>query len=110
MNVMPDLMPLSDSSQLTGLSQSILSLHKRIAQQAAEIGRHIGQLAVQVARRSSPLDDAALVLGMRRALGPAAILRADANRRWSLQQAVAFGTAAAAANLQVSFKPAILSW
>ena len=57
---------------------------------------------MQVGRRRSPLADAGVVVGLRRALGPAVTLRADANRKWSLQQAVAFGTAAASAHLQVS--------
>ena len=57
---------------------------------------------MQVGRRSRPEADAAVIVGLRQALGPAVTLRADANRKWSLQQAVAFGTAAASAHLQVS--------
>lgn len=58
-------------------------------------------LAVQVARRVAPEDDAAAVLAIRDAVGPHVALRADANRRWSLQQALAFGRAARPAGLQV---------
>lgn len=57
---------------------------------------------MQVGRRRSPLADAGVLVGLRQALGPAVTLRADANRKWSLQQAVAFGKAAASAHLQVS--------
>lgn len=56
---------------------------------------------MQVARRADPQDDAAAILAVRKAVGPQLLLRADANRRWTLQQAVSFAEAAAAAKLQV---------
>ena len=57
---------------------------------------------LQVARRVDPADDAAVVVAIREAVGPGVTLRADANRLWSLEKAVAFGIDAQAANLQVS--------
>lgn len=59
----------------------------------------------QVARSRSPEADAALVVAVRHAVGPAVILRADANRRWNLQEAITFGQAATAADLQVNTSP-----
>lgn len=55
----------------------------------------------QVARQQDPQQDAAKVLAVRNSIGQGIALRADANRKWSLNQAVAFGHAVAAANLQV---------
>ena len=60
---------------------------------------------MQVGRRSDPLEDAAAVLAVRRAVGPGVVLRADANRRWTLEQAAQFGAAAAPAGLQYLEEP-----
>ncbi|GAB4817906.1 hypothetical protein N2152v2_004952 [Parachlorella kessleri] len=62
-------------------------------------------LKVKVGRRSDPLQDAAVVLAVRHAVGPGVVLRADANRAWSLEQAAEFGRAAAAAGLQYIEEP-----
>ena len=53
-------------------------------------------------RQEDPLCDAAVLVAVRQAVGPVVALRADANRKWSLNQAVAFGHAVKAAGLQVS--------
>lgn len=45
-------------------------------------------LKIKVGRRADPLADAAAVLAIRQAVGPEVVLRADANRRWTLEQAV----------------------
>ena len=45
-------------------------------------------LKIKVGRRADPLADAAAVLAIRQAVGPEVVLRADANRRWALEQAV----------------------
>ena len=55
----------------------------------------------QVARQQDPQQDAAKVMAIREAVGHSIVLRADANRKWSLNQAVAFGHAVRAADLQV---------
>ena len=41
------------------------------------------------------------MLAIRQAVGPDIGLRADANRRWTLQQAVEFAEAASSADLEV---------
>ncbi len=56
-------------------------------------------------RLPDPLDDAAVVAAVRRAVGPAVALRADANRRWTLHQAIAFGRAVAEHDLQACPRP-----
>ena len=56
---------------------------------------------MQVGREQDPVQDAAMVVAVRHAVGPGIALRADANRKWSLNQAVAFGHAVAEADLQV---------
>lgn len=48
-------------------------------------------LKIKVGRRVDPLADAAAVLAIRQAVGPEVVLRADANRRWTLEQAVQVG-------------------
>lgn len=62
-------------------------------------------LKIKVGRRADPEQDAAAVLAIRQTVGPGVALRADANRRWSLEQAVQFGKQAAAANLQYIEEP-----
>ena len=51
--------------------------------------------------RLQPLVDAAAVLHIREAVGRGVELRADANQRWSLSEALQFGHAVKAAGLQV---------
>ena len=53
-------------------------------------------------RQEDPLHDAAVLVAVRQVVGPGVALRADANRKWSLNQAVAFGHVVKAAGLQVS--------
>lgn len=60
---------------------------------------------MQVARQQDPQQDAAKVVAVREAVGHSIVLRADANRKWSLNQAVAFGHAVRGANLQVPTEP-----
>ena len=52
-----------------------------------------------MARSRSPSSDALALLALRAAVGPAVELRADANQRWGLKQAVEFGRAARLAGL-----------
>ncbi len=58
-------------------------------------------VALQVGRQQDPAQDAAMVVAVRQAVGPNIVLRADANRKWSLNQAVAFGHVVLGADLQV---------
>lgn len=62
-------------------------------------------LKVKVGRRADPLEDAAALLAIRAAVGPGVRLRADANRAWSLEQAVAFARAVPAAVLEYVEEP-----
>ena len=48
---------------------------------------------VKVARRGDPREDAAVLAEIRRAVGPTVAIRADANRKWSLPQALDFASA-----------------
>eukprot|EP00887_Chlorella_sp_A99_P005642 scaffold1.g5642.t1 len=76
------------------------------AEAAALVARHgYTALKLKVGRRADPLQDAAAVLAVRRTVGPAVALRADANRRWALEQALEFGRAAAAAALEYVEEP-----
>lgn len=56
-------------------------------------------------RREDPAEDAAVLAAVREAVGPAVRLRADANRKWSLEAALAFARAAANVDLEVLFSP-----
>ena len=51
-------------------------------------------------RRPSPLEDAAVVRAVRRAVGDDVALRVDANRLWALSDAVVFGQEVADCGLQ----------
>uniref|UniRef100_A0A1D2A6W6 isochorismate synthase n=2 Tax=Auxenochlorella protothecoides TaxID=3075 RepID=A0A1D2A6W6_AUXPR len=62
-------------------------------------------IKIKVGRRANPELDAAVVCGVRSAVGSEVVLRADANRAWSLPQAVQFGKAAARAKLQYIEEP-----
>jgi len=59
---------------------------------------------IKVARPdSTPAQDAARVAALRAAFGPDVVLRADANRGWTLDQAVEFGTALNAAGVSLEY-------
>ena len=51
--------------------------------------------------RLQPLEDAAAVLHIREAVGMSVELRADANQKWCLSEALQFGHAVKAAGLEV---------
>jgi len=72
---------------------------------AALVAAGYRALKIKVGRRSSPVDDADTVLAVRAAVGPDIVLRADANRAWSLERALAFGRRAVAAGLQYVEEP-----
>lgn len=62
-------------------------------------------LKIKVGRQSDPEDDARMVVAIRDAVGENVVLRADANRAWTLDQAVRFGTAVAHAGLEYVEEP-----
>ena len=63
-------------------------------------------------RRRDPAEDAAVLVAVRAAVGPAVQLRADANRAWPLPAAQAFAEAAQPAALQVRYlrRPQCMCW
>lgn len=54
----------------------------------------------QVGRRKDPVEDAAVVKAIRDRIGPDIVLRADANRRWTYDQAVQFANYVRSCDLQ----------
>ncbi|KAG6548096.1 hypothetical protein Mapa_010376 [Marchantia paleacea] len=62
-------------------------------------------LKLKVGRRSSPLEDADVLKSIRKRVGPRICLRADANRKWSLQQALLFAKSVQSCGLQFLEEP-----
>lgn len=62
-------------------------------------------IKIKVGRVKNPLDDAAAVLAVRDIVGSDVLLRVDANRAWSMEEAVAFGGAVQSAGLQYIEEP-----
>ncbi|CAI5481758.1 unnamed protein product [Closterium sp. Yama58-4] len=78
-----------------------------VARAAAHLVHSLGftALKIKVARRASPAEDAAMVLAVREAVGPRVHIRVDANRSWSLSQAVEFGRLVAPCNVAFIEEP-----
>lgn len=57
-------------------------------------------VSFQVGRRVTPEEDAAVVQAVRRCVGDDVQIRADANRKWSYQQALAFSLLVRGCDLQ----------
>lgn len=84
--------PLSPAVAVNGLLDCQGTPAEAAAEAAALLRRQpFAALKIKVGRRADPAEDAAAVLAIRQAVGPGIILRADANRRWSLAQAVQVG-------------------
>jgi isochorismate synthase/2-succinyl-5-enolpyruvyl-6-hydroxy-3-cyclohexene-1-carboxylate synthase/2-succinyl-6-hydroxy-2,4-cyclohexadiene-1-carboxylate synthase/O-succinylbenzoate synthase len=91
---------------LNGLLDCQGSPAEAAAEAAQLLNKHpYSTLKIKVGRRADPAQDAAAVLAIRQAVGPAITLRADANRRWTLEQAVVFGKAVVDAGLQYVEEP-----
>ncbi|CAI5534996.1 unnamed protein product [Closterium sp. Naga37s-1] len=88
---------------LDGSRGSIPSVSRAAAHLVHSLG--FTALKIKVARRASPSEDAAMVLAVREAVGPRIHLRVDANRSWSLPQAVEFGRLVASCNLAFIEEP-----
>eukprot|EP00884_Botryococcus_braunii_P003874 jgi/Botrbrau1/13488/Bobra.0082s0084.1 len=74
--------------------------------QAAELARQgYSCIKIKVGRRANPEEDALIVAAVREAIGPSVSLRADANRKWELQQALSFGLAVAPLGLEYIEEP-----
>lgn len=57
-------------------------------------------LAMQVARRGDPMLDAAIIQEVRKKVGCQVIIRADANRSWTYEEAMKFSSLVKDCNLQ----------
>lgn len=57
-------------------------------------------LLTQVARRGGPIHDAAVIQEVRKMVGCQIELRVDANRNWTFEEAIEFGSFVKDCNLQ----------
>lgn len=55
---------------------------------------------MQVARRADPAEDASVIQELRKQVGEQIELRADANRNWTYEDAILFGTCVKDCGLQ----------
>lgn len=95
----------SSKIRICGLLDSCGS-PKEMALSARELVRQgFCTLKVKVARRVSPGEDAAILLAIRKMVGPQIHLRADANQCWTFAQAVEFATAVRSCGLQYLEEP-----
>ncbi|GAB2248413.1 hypothetical protein Droror1_Dr00008295 [Drosera rotundifolia] len=62
-------------------------------------------LKLKVARRRDPVEDALVVQEIRKRVGPLVELRVDANRKWTYEQAMKFGSLVKGENLQYIEEP-----
>ncbi|BFI28545.1 menaquinone-specific isochorismate synthase [Marchantia polymorpha subsp. ruderalis] len=77
-----------------------------VAEAAADLVKEgFCTLKLKVGRRSSPLEDADVLKTIRKRVGPRICLRADANRKWSLQQALLFAESVPSCGLQFLEEP-----
>eukprot|EP00850_Spirogloea_muscicola_P023297 SM000345S12838 [mRNA] locus=s345:73550:85963:+ [translate_table: standard] len=84
---------LEDGVRVCALVSSEGTPAEVAAEAAALVRRGFCTLKLKVARRASPLEDAAVVAAVREAVDPQVALRADANRKWTLAQAWEFARA-----------------
>ncbi|XP_010551342.1 PREDICTED: protein PHYLLO, chloroplastic isoform X2 [Tarenaya hassleriana] len=62
-------------------------------------------IKLKVARRVDPVEDAVVLQEIRRAVGNQIELRADANRRWTFEEAIKFGLSVKSCNLKYIEEP-----
>ena len=94
------------ATAINGLLDCQGSPEQAAADAAALVRQHgFTCLKLKVGRRADPTEDAAAVHAVRAVVGPRVTLCADANRRWRLDQALAFGAAAAGAGLEYVEEP-----
>jgi o-succinylbenzoate synthase len=98
--------PTPSSVRVNGLLANHATPEAAAAAAAKLVDAGFDAIKIKVARApATPEDDARTVLAVRRAVGHAVTLRADANRGWQLDQAVRFGHACAGAALQYLEEP-----
>ncbi|KAL2645330.1 hypothetical protein R1flu_012917 [Riccia fluitans] len=97
-----------DSNQnvrICGLLDSVGSAED-VANAAAQLVQEgFCTLKLKVGRRPSVIEDAVVLKVVRKRVGPQVTLRADANRRWSLQEAILFANAVNSCELQYLEEP-----
>mmetsp|Transcript_9649 Transcript_9649/g.35353 ORF Transcript_9649/g.35353 Transcript_9649/m.35353 type:complete len:2049 (+) Transcript_9649:190-6336(+) len=87
--------PLVDRVEVNALCMEMSDDIDRVVEEAQRlVSEGYRVLKLKLARRSTPEEDAVVVLALREALDDAILLRGDANRRWTLEEAVRFGNAA----------------
>ncbi|XP_043715830.1 protein PHYLLO, chloroplastic isoform X2 [Telopea speciosissima] len=64
-------------------------------------------IKLKVARRSNPLEDAAVIQEIRQKIGYKIKIRADANQKWTFEQAIQFASAVKCCDLQYIEEPVV---
>eukprot|EP01023_Acetabularia_acetabulum_P001568 TRINITY_DN10609_c0_g1_i4.p1 TRINITY_DN10609_c0_g1~~TRINITY_DN10609_c0_g1_i4.p1 ORF type:complete len:742 (-),score=102.64 TRINITY_DN10609_c0_g1_i4:957-2963(-) len=90
--------------KLNGLIGNI-SQQEAVKQAKEMVNNGVECIKIKVGCRCNPLEDSEVIGAVRSAVGPNICLRADANRRWSFQQALTFGHAAYQYSLQYIEEP-----
>lgn len=90
---------------VNGLLSSSGSVREAVEEGQKLVAAGYRAIKVKVGRRLDPREDAEVLCELRKVLGPRIVLRADANRAWSLDQAVTFGLTARHADLQYIEEP-----
>ncbi|KAH6555602.1 hypothetical protein KP509_21G066000 [Ceratopteris richardii] len=101
----PDAQLMSQKIRICGLLDSSGSPSEMALSALQLVQQGFCTLKVKVARRVSPVEDAAVLLAIRKAVGPKVHLRADANQRWTLAQALEFASAVQGCGLQYLEEP-----
>ncbi|GAB4828987.1 hypothetical protein Ancab_018646 [Ancistrocladus abbreviatus] len=69
------------------------------------VGEGFHAFKLKVARRTDPKEDAEVIQEIRKKVGPQIKLRVDANRKWTYEQAIEFGSHVKDCNLQYIEEP-----
>ncbi|KAI8539299.1 hypothetical protein RHMOL_Rhmol09G0170900 [Rhododendron molle] len=72
---------------------------------ATLVGEGFSAIKLKVARRQDPIEDARVIQEVRKRVGPQINLRADANQKWTYDEAVRFSSSVMNCNLQYIEEP-----
>ncbi|KAF7132517.1 hypothetical protein RHSIM_Rhsim09G0118400 [Rhododendron simsii] len=72
---------------------------------ATLVGEGFSAIKLKVARRQDPIEDARVIQEVRKRVGPQISLRADANQKWTYDEAVRFSSSVMNCNLQYIEEP-----
>ncbi|KAG0608149.1 hypothetical protein M758_8G082600 [Ceratodon purpureus] len=95
--------------QVCGLLDSMDSPGKVADAAATLVGEGFSTLKLKVGRRDTPEEDAAVIQAVRERVGADVQIRADANRKWSYQQAIEFANLVRDCDLQYLEEPVEIS-